>query len=118
MGANRVSLLAKYKYTEQMAFELCKKYNLLSPIYDFTNRGGCWFCMNARDKALRHLRDNHSELWKKLLSLEDEENLAGPIWNILTQTSLHDKEEQFHRVDETIKRFIDRYKKLKCDSLK
>ena len=26
----------------------------------------------------------------------DEENLAGPIWNTLTQTSLHDKEEQFY----------------------
>ena len=36
----KVSLLTKYNYTEQMAFELCKKYNLLSPIYDFTNRGG------------------------------------------------------------------------------
>lgn len=105
LGANKVSLLAKYKYTEQMAFELCKKYNLLSPIYDFTNRGGCWFCMNAKDKELRHLRDNHPELWKKLLSLEDEPNLAGPIWNTLTQTSLHDKEEQFYIMDNQINLF-------------
>jgi hypothetical protein len=92
----KVSLLTKYNYTEQMAFELCKKYNLLSPIYEFTKRGGCFFCMNARDCELKHLRDNHSELWNKLLSLEDEENLAGPIWNTRTQTSLHDKEEQFY----------------------
>ena len=29
-GINKISLLAKYGYTEQMAMELCKKYNLLS----------------------------------------------------------------------------------------
>lgn len=39
-GTNKVSLLAKYGYTEQMAYDLCKRYDLLSPIYDFTNRGG------------------------------------------------------------------------------
>ena len=43
LESNKVSLLAKYKYTEQMALELCKKYNLLSPIYDYTNRGGVGF---------------------------------------------------------------------------
>lgn len=36
----RISLLEKYGYTEKMAFELCKKYGLLSPIYDFAPRGG------------------------------------------------------------------------------
>ena len=41
------------------------------------------------------MRKYHPDLWKKLLSLEDEENLAGPIWNTLTKTSLHSKEEQF-----------------------
>lgn len=34
-SGNKVSLLEKYGYTEQMAFELCKKYDLLSPIYAF-----------------------------------------------------------------------------------
>lgn len=39
-SGNKVSLLEKYGYTEQMAFDLCKKYDLLSPIYDFAPRGG------------------------------------------------------------------------------
>ena len=39
-GTNRISLLEKYGYTEKMALELCKKYDLLSPIYDFAPRGG------------------------------------------------------------------------------
>ena len=29
---NKISLLAKYEYTEKMAYDLCKEYDLLSPI--------------------------------------------------------------------------------------
>ena len=39
-SGNKVSLLEKYGYTEQMAFDLCQKYDLLSPIYEFSPRGG------------------------------------------------------------------------------
>lgn len=39
-NGNKISLLAKYGYTEAMALDLCKKYNLLSPIYEFAPRGG------------------------------------------------------------------------------
>lgn len=95
LDGNKVSLLEKYKYTEKMAFELCKKYDLLSPIYDFAPRGGCWFCPNARDYELRHLRDKHREYWNTLLWLETQPNLIGDKWNTLIQTSIHDKEEQF-----------------------
>lgn len=35
-----ISLLEKYGYTEQMAYDLCKEYGLLSPTYSFANRGG------------------------------------------------------------------------------
>lgn len=94
-NTNQISLLQKYGYTEQMAYDLCNKYDLLSPVYEFTKRGGCWFCPNARDNELRHLRNCHPELWKRFLELEKEPNLIGNIWNTLTQTSIHDKEEQF-----------------------
>lgn len=94
-SSNQISLLQKYSYTERMAFNLCKKYDLLSPIYDFAPRGGYWFCPNARDCELRHLRSNHRNLWDKMLELENTHNLIGNKWNSLTQTSIHDKEEQF-----------------------
>ena len=42
-GTNRKSLLAEYGYTEQMAYDLCKEYDLLSPIYEHTNRGAVGF---------------------------------------------------------------------------
>lgn len=104
-AGNKVSLLKKYGYTEQMAYDLCKKYDLLSPIYDFAQRGGCWFCPNARDAALRHLRNCHRDLWDKLLKLENEPNLIGNIWNTLTKTSIHDKEKQFYWEDQQMKIF-------------
>lgn len=92
---NQISLLQKYGYNEKMAFDLCQKYELLSPAYKYSQRGGCWFCPNASDRELRYLRKNYPELWEKILRLEKEPNLVGEKWNSLTQTSIHDKEEQF-----------------------
>lgn len=93
---NQMSLLQKYGYTEKMAYDLCEKYGLLSPIYQFAKRGGCWFCPNARERELRHLRTNHYDLWQKLLSLENQKNLIGNMWNTLTKTRIHDWEEKFY----------------------
>lgn len=101
-ATNQTSLLQKYGYTEKMAFDLCKKYDLLSPIYDFAPRGGCWFCPNAKDCELKHLRKNHREYWNTLLYLETMPNTIGNIWNILTKTSAHQKEEQFTWEDNQI----------------
>lgn len=94
-GTNKISLLEKYGYTERMAYDLCKKYDLLSPIYSFAPRGGCWFCPNASDNELRHLRDYHPELWEKLIELENEPNLIGNMWNTLKKTAIKKKAEQF-----------------------
>lgn len=74
-GTNGISLLGKYNYTEEMARQLCEEYNLLSPIYDFSSRNGCWFCPNARPAELRHLYQKHRELVEKLIELEHAENL-------------------------------------------
>lgn len=98
-GTNKKSLLAKYGYTEEMAYELCKKYGLLSPIYGFANRGGCWFCPNAGYQELKHLRTEYRNLWDKLLNLENEENLIGNIWNTLNGKSMKSNEEMFRLED-------------------
>ena len=70
LEGRQVSLLEKYHCTEQDAKELCRQAGLLSPIYQFTNRGGCWFCPNAKRKELRHLYDHHPELWARMLELQ------------------------------------------------
>lgn len=69
-GGRQVSLLEKYGYTEQAARELCEAAGLLSPVYNFTDRGGCWFCPNAKRKELRHLYDHHPDLWARMLELQ------------------------------------------------
>ena len=101
----KISLLAKYGCTEAEAKDLCRDYGLLSPIYEFTNRGGCWFCPNARDGELRHIRKYHPELWRKLLKLEEEPYLAGVKWNTLKNISLHDKENKFYWEDQQLSLF-------------
>lgn len=98
-GKGQISLLEKYGYTEQMAYDLCEKYGMLSPVYEFTNRGGCWFCPNARKPELKNLRNNHPDLWQRLLDLEDEPNLIGKIWNSLEKKSIHMMEERFRQED-------------------
>lgn len=82
-GTNRVSLLAKYNYTEEMARKLCEDHGPLSPIYKFARRNGCWFCPNAGPPEMRHLYRNHRDLVEWLIKLEHTENLQprGNIYN-------------------------------------
>lgn len=81
LDGKHVSLLDKYGYTERDAWELCKRHDLLSPAYDFTSRGGCWFCPNAREKELRHLYDHHKDLWQKMLELQAMPNKCTELFN-------------------------------------
>ncbi len=66
----QISLLEKYNFTEKDAWELCNRAGLLSPVYAFTDRGGCWFCPNAKRAELRHLYDHHPDLWARMLELQ------------------------------------------------
>lgn len=89
----RISLLEKYGYTEQMAYELCKKYDLLSPSYELTKRNGCWFCPNAKLCEHREIRNTMPDVWQKFVSLEDEKNIAHNKWNAYTKETLHKRNE-------------------------
>ena len=60
---DQVSLMAKYGVTEQDAFAMCRQEGLLSPLYEYSHRGGCWFCPNASMTELRHLYHAHPDLW-------------------------------------------------------
>lgn len=81
MAGNRVSLLDKYNCTEEDAKQLCQRAGLLSPVYTFTNRGGCWFCPNAKRKELRHLYDYHPDLWERMLELQALPNKVSEKFN-------------------------------------
>lgn len=77
LKSNQVSLLHKYGYTEDMAYNLCKKYNLLSPIYGDNTRGGCWFCMNSKLPQYVRMRRKHPEIWEQLRQLSKRPNLCS-----------------------------------------
>lgn len=70
LTGNKVSLLAKYGYTETEAKAKCKEYDLLSPIYTISKRNGCWFCMNCKDDEFVWLLQNRPELFDRLVELE------------------------------------------------
>lgn len=73
LNKGQILPLVDYGITESMAFDICKKHDLLSPAYkDGTTRLGCWFCHNQRIGGLRKLRQNHPELWQELLKLDKD----------------------------------------------
>ncbi len=98
LKVNQVSLLEKYNFTEQDAKELCKKAGLLSPAYEFTDRGGCWFCPNAKRKELRHLYDHHPDLWSRMLELQALPGKASEKFNRTQKFS--DIDAAFRREDQ------------------
>lgn len=74
---NQISLLAKYGYTESLAMRKCEEYNLVSPMYYISARGGCWFCMNCRLSGYLHIRRHHPHLWNALRQLSITPNLCS-----------------------------------------
>jgi 3'-phosphoadenosine 5'-phosphosulfate sulfotransferase (PAPS reductase)/FAD synthetase len=82
---NKRSLLIENKITESMCYEICRKYNLLSPIYNYSNRGGCWFCPNAKTGELARLKKEYPNLWNELVLLSQDKNLIKYKFNF-TQT--------------------------------
>ena len=97
LGKGQLSLLGKYNCTEQEARQLCQRSGLLSPVYQFTDRGGCWFCPNAKRAELRHLYDHHPELWDRMMALQA---MPGKVPEKFNRTErFSDIDEQFHGED-------------------
>lgn len=76
----KVSLLEKYGYTEDMAYKLCKEYGLLSPIYQSVSRGGCWFCPNANIRSYIMFRKSNPDVWCTLRDMSKNENMVSPYF--------------------------------------
>lgn len=94
-GTNKISLLAKYGITEDMRIDICKRVGLLSPIYEFAGRNGCFFCPNASVRELRHIYYNHPGLWLMLHELQETPNTSRRCFT--KSKTIFDFEEQFHR---------------------
>jgi 3'-phosphoadenosine 5'-phosphosulfate sulfotransferase (PAPS reductase)/FAD synthetase len=85
-----IAPLYDLKITEAEAMEICKKYDLVSPIYKTSFRGGCWFCPKQRLSQLKWLYKEHNDLWNILKDMEkDSFNTFKP------NATLKDLEERF-----------------------
>lgn len=85
-----IAPLYDLKITEKEAMEICEKYDLLSPIYKTSFKGGCWFCPKQRLSQLKWLYQEHNDLWNILRDMEkDSFNTFRP------NTTLKDLEERF-----------------------
>ena len=86
-----ISLLEKYQKTERDAADICKRAGLYSPAYAFSDRNGCFFCPNAKERELRHLYECHPDLWARLLECQGAPNKATELFN---------RKERFDEIDQ------------------
>lgn len=66
------SLLMEQGITEKQCFEICERYDLLSPLYktDGIYRGGCWFCPKQCLADLYSLWKNYPAHFMRLVIME------------------------------------------------
>ncbi len=106
---NVILPLHKIGWTEQDCVDWCKANNLLSPIYNHSARGGCWFCHKQRVGELRYLRQCYPDLWDKLLEWDKDSPYKFKI-----NHTVQDYEHRFYLEDEV----IDVDKNFKWENLK
>lgn len=74
---NRWSILERAKVCEVDTYAICKKYNLLSPMYETQNRGGCWFCPNSKVKDFAQFAKEYPHLWAELEKLSHDNEIVS-----------------------------------------
>ena len=80
-----IALLYDLKITEKEAMEICKEHDLLSPIYESSFRGGCWFCPKQRLSQLKHLYKTYPDLWDELKRIEKDSHNTFKIGYTIEQ---------------------------------
>jgi 3'-phosphoadenosine 5'-phosphosulfate sulfotransferase (PAPS reductase)/FAD synthetase len=78
-------------WTEAYCFNWCEKNDLLSPIYENTSRGGCWFCHYQKTDELRLLRKNHPDLWKLMMKWDKDSEVS-----FADGITVHDFDKRFY----------------------
>lgn len=68
----KCSIMAELGIKEYDPFDICRKYNLLSPLYDLgIKRDGCWFCPNAAKFERQYAKEHYPELVEKIYKMID-----------------------------------------------
>lgn len=78
-------------WVEEYCRQWCYANDLLSPTYNTSLRGGCWFCHNQRLDQLRILRKEYPDLWRLLLK-----------WDLDSPVSFHSDGHTVHDIDKRL----------------
>ena len=66
----KCSIMAELGIEEKETFDICRKYGLLSPLYDLgIKRDGCWFCPNAGKIERQYIKEHYPQLVKKIYDM-------------------------------------------------
>lgn len=95
-----IAPLYDLKITEKEAMEICREYDLLSPVYEDSFRGGCWFCVKQSIKQLKYIYIYHFELWSILREMEKDSHNT-----FKTNYTLAQLEERFKNEEKQYKIF-------------
>lgn len=69
---HRQSIMVTLGVKEKEAFDICRKYGLLSPLYDLgIKRDGCWFCPNCAKREREYLKETRPDLVEKIYAMID-----------------------------------------------
>lgn len=72
LGGKVQSIMVELNIKEQDTFNICKHYNLLSPLYKLgITRDGCWFCPNAKKYERELIKSEYPELYNKIQEMID-----------------------------------------------
>ena len=89
---NRISILELLDVAEYETYGLCEPQGLLSPIYTFSERGGCWFCPNQKIQEWELLYRVFPHLWRDLMEIQE---MPGKVQEKINRTqTLYDIEKQ------------------------
>lgn len=98
LSDTKISPLKELKWTESDCYKWCVDNDLLSPIYNSSIRGGCWFCHNQGVDQLRLLRKNYPDYWNMLLQWDNDSVITfKPDGH-----TVHDYDERFKLEDNGI----------------
>lgn len=97
LSERKISPLFMAHWTEKMCYDWCVENDLISPIYNTSARGGCWFCHNQPVEQLRFLRKNYPEYWNLLLKWDNDSLIM-----FKPPHTVHDYEKRFYLEDRGI----------------
>lgn len=112
LGGERQSIMVTMGITEAETFDICRKYNMLSPLYELgLARDGCWFCPNAAKAERQYVREVHPHLFELITkTIEDFEHPLPrlfPLNNYVQDYMKEQLEKQQMTFDEYLERMED-----------